>query len=225
MSTPFWIAHHPEEQRCRCVRLCGLDICARCLGLYPLLFALLCVEMAVRAPGPRPFEVWILAALTMPALFDWARGRFEPQSGSNALRIATGALLACALARTIWFHMIQPFHLVSCAHLMWLVLTAAFVEIAAVRHRRQAILAASPEAREFASRSVEELLAGKELPDEVIGGIASGKPLNLVNEGARTEASDGMPPVSMPQELPAAASAGAGKDGRAPSAPVQPKGA
>lgn len=176
MNTPFWIAHHAGEQRCRCVRLRGLDVCARCLGLYPSLLALICVELAVRAPGPMPGEGWILAALTSPALFDWARGRFEPRSGTNALRIATGVLLACALARTIWFHMTQPFHPASCAHFLWISLTAALVEIAAARHRRQAILAASPEAREFASRSVEELLAGQELPDEEIlgGGPADG---------------------------------------------------
>ncbi len=208
MNTPFWIAHHPKAQRCRCVRLCGLDVCARCLGLYPLLFALIAAEMAVQAPGPLPREPWLIAALTVPALFDWARGRFDPHSGSNALRIATGLFLACALSRTIWFHMRQPFHLLACAHLAWLLLSALLIEFAAARHRQRALAdAVRPEERALAALSAEALLSGCDLSCDL-----SDDERALVQGGRAAGAAQGQETSAAPP-APAGAARGAADAG------------
>jgi uncharacterized membrane protein len=203
LSTPFWIAHHPEEQRCRCVRLFGFDVCARCLGLYPLLFVLLGIEMAVSAPLLQAFEPWILTGLTLPSLFDWARGRFEPSSGNNAVRIATGALLACALARTLWFHMVEPLNTFTSAHLSWILLTAALVEITAtVRKARQR----EPRTREALEREIQllsdlcadSLMKEAAQPEAEAGGIEEARPqaeavIETENEIAN-EIAESLPP-------------------------------
>lgn len=173
MNTPFWIAHHAEEDRCRCVRLGGLDFCARCLGLYPALFALIAAQLVTRAPGPQAGEGWLIAASTFPALFDWARGRFDPKSGNNALRIVSGLLLACALSRTIWFHMMAPMNAASVAHLTWILVSALLVEIAAARHRRHARLAEELGEMGQDPEALEALYAGRELPDEAIADMGA----------------------------------------------------
>ncbi len=176
MNTPFWIAHHAEEDRCRCVRLGGLDVCARCLGLYPALLTLIAAQLLTRAPGPQAGEGWLIAMASFPALFDWARGRFDPKSGNNQLRVVTGLLLACALSRTIWFHMMAPLNAVSVAHLTWILVSALLIEIAAARHRRHLRLAEELGEMGQDPKALEALYAGRELPDEAVADM-----------GARTE--------------------------------------
>ena len=110
----FFLSHHRPEHEHRCVRVLGQPICARCLGMYPpLLVGLLLLfwlEGGGRAPaGPLPFEGIILTVLVIPALLDWIRGRVRPRSGSNLVRLSTGALLGLALARTIHLHAQAPF--------------------------------------------------------------------------------------------------------------------
>ena len=147
-TTPLWLSHHTSDQLCRCVEIFGFHVCARCLGLYPLLFALIGLEAAFRAPGLQTWDIPLAVIATLPALIDWGRGQFEPLGGSNFVRIASGVLLAFPLSRTLWIHAHAPLHPWMLAHLGWIFLSAVFI-LAAVRirksHQEALACAASPD--------------------------------------------------------------------------------
>ncbi len=111
----FLLSHHYPEHEHRCVSLFGRPVCARCLGLYPALILGLVGLFWLDGRGPagdmapRPFEGAFLTLLVAPALVDWVRGRVRPSSGSNAVRLVTGALLGLALARVVHLHAKAPF--------------------------------------------------------------------------------------------------------------------
>jgi uncharacterized membrane protein len=104
----FWLSHHHADEHHRTYVLGGVRICARCLGVYPVMLAGIAAQVAVGASTPwRHDPPWAIGLL-IPALVDWARGRFRPHAGSNGLRTATGVLLGLALARTLYIHLREP---------------------------------------------------------------------------------------------------------------------
>lgn len=137
MATPFLLSHHPPSGYDRCVRVGGLHLCARCLGLYPTMFAALAVQIALRSPMAWPGDPWLAFLLPVPALVDWARGKFDPRSGTNASRLLTGTLLGISLGRTLYLHLRKPGFPLTMAQLG--VLTAAFlgVEVASRLRRKR----------------------------------------------------------------------------------------
>jgi uncharacterized membrane protein len=106
---PFWLSHHPPEEYGRTFRIGGVHVCARCLGTYPVLFAALAAQFVFRVPLAWEGDQVLAVALVLPALLDWAHGRFRPWSGTNALRLATGVLLGAGLGRTLYVHLQRPF--------------------------------------------------------------------------------------------------------------------
>ena len=104
----FWLSHHPEEEYNRTYVLGGVRVCARCLGTYPVLLAVLVGLFKVRAPLSWHGDVPGVLGLTLPALVDWAVGRFRPSGGSNAVRTLTGVLLGVALGRSLFVHLQKP---------------------------------------------------------------------------------------------------------------------
>ena len=72
------------------------------------LFAALAVQFAFKAPLEHPMDVAIGVGLLVPALGDWAWGRFHPSAFGNAWRTATGVLLGLALGRTLFIHLQRP---------------------------------------------------------------------------------------------------------------------
>jgi len=117
---PFWLSHHHPEEWNRTYPVAGVRLCARCLGTYPVLFAAIALQFALHAPLVWAYDgVWSLGLL-LPALVDWAYGRFRPQAGSNALRTVTGVMLGLALARTLYIHVQRPLPL-------WLLVQAGVV--------------------------------------------------------------------------------------------------
>jgi uncharacterized membrane protein len=111
----FWLSHHPEEEYNRTYFLGGVRVCARCLGTYPVLLAVMGGLFAVRALRAWPWDVPVVLALTVPALGDWAVGRLRPASGSNAVRTLTGVLLGLALGRSLYVHVQRPLPMVLLA--------------------------------------------------------------------------------------------------------------
>ncbi len=109
MSGPLWLSHHREDELHRTYRLGRWRVCARCLGTYPTLVAVLALQLALRAPLSWPLDKLVALGLLAPALLDWAAGRFRPRWGNNAVRTATGAALGVALGRTLYIHFQQPF--------------------------------------------------------------------------------------------------------------------
>ena len=82
----FWLSHHRPDEWNRTYRFGEVRVCARCLGTYPVMLAALVAQIAARAPIALPGDLVWPAVFTLPALLDWARGRFRPESGSNAGR-------------------------------------------------------------------------------------------------------------------------------------------
>ncbi len=104
----FWLSHHHEDEYNRTYLLGGVRVCARCLGTYPVLVAVMMGLFALRAPLTWPWDVPVVLGLTLPALVDWAVGRFRPASGTNAVRTLTGVLLGAALGRSLFVHLQKP---------------------------------------------------------------------------------------------------------------------
>ncbi len=104
----FWLSHHHENEYNRTYLLGGVRVCARCLGTYPVLLAVMVGLFAARAPLAWSWDVPVVLGLTLPALVDWSVGRFRPASGSNAVRTLTGVLLGMALGRSLFVHVQKP---------------------------------------------------------------------------------------------------------------------
>ncbi|MFH2007295.1 MAG: DUF2085 domain-containing protein [bacterium] len=103
MSDPqrFWrllLSHHGPGEAHRCYRLpwSSLLLCARCLGLYPALLAVVGFEIGVGR-----FESewrWLVAfASVTPAVIDWSGAMLFGGHGSNLVRTGTGGLAGIGL--------------------------------------------------------------------------------------------------------------------------------
>ena len=104
----FWLSHHPPEELDRAWKIGGVHVCARCLGTYPILFAAIAAQLALHAPLAHPLDIPFSLGLLLPALLDWAHGRFRPHSFGNLWRTFTGVLLGLALGRTLFIHLQRP---------------------------------------------------------------------------------------------------------------------
>ncbi|MBK7858354.1 MAG: DUF2085 domain-containing protein [Archangiaceae bacterium] len=132
----FWLSHHHPDELNRCYRFGALHVCARCLGTYPVLFAVFLLQFALRAPLTLAHEVPVVLALTAPALADWAWGRFRPEGGSNGWRTLTGIALGVALGRTLFVHVQRPLPPALLAQLGLVTAVAGPVILATYRRRR-----------------------------------------------------------------------------------------
>jgi hypothetical protein len=104
----FWLSHHPPEELDRAWKVGGIHLCARCLGTYPVLFAAIAAQFGFHAPLQHPVDLPIALGFLVPALADWAWGRFHPHAFSNTWRTFTGVLLGLALGRTLFIHLQRP---------------------------------------------------------------------------------------------------------------------
>lgn len=94
------LSHHRSSELHHCYRLPvtsrGIHVCARCLGLYPLLLATVGLESGVWR-----FESehrWLLAfALVTPAVIDWSGSMLFAAPRSNCRRTITGVLAGVGL--------------------------------------------------------------------------------------------------------------------------------
>lgn len=137
-ESPFFLSHHRPGEHHRCVAIGGLRVCARCLGVYPVLFVLLAAQIAGRAPMTSSLDLAVGFLVPLPALLDWARGRFNPRSGSNGLRFLTGFLLGVSLSRTLYLHLRSPGHPLAMAQFASLALAALLVEVISRHYRLRA---------------------------------------------------------------------------------------
>jgi uncharacterized membrane protein len=130
----FWLSHHREDEYNRTYVLGGVRVCARCLGTYPVLLAVLVGLFALRAPLDWGWDVPVVLGLTLPGLVDWALGRFRPAGGSNAVRTLTGVLLGVALGRSLYVHIQRPLPAVLLAQAA--LVTAVAVPVILATYRR-----------------------------------------------------------------------------------------
>lgn len=132
----FWLSHHPPDEHNRTYVLGGVRVCARCLGTYPVMLATLVGLFVLRAPREWPWDVPVVLGLTLPALVDWAVGRFRPAAGSNAVRTLTGVLLGLALGRSLQVHVQRPLPAVLLAQAALVTVVALPVILATYRRPR-----------------------------------------------------------------------------------------
>lgn len=132
----FWLSHHHADEHNRCYRLGGVHVCARCLGTYPTLFAVFFAQFALRAPLAHPLDLPLSVALVIPALADWAVGRFRPQGGHNLVRTLTGIALGLGLGRTLFIHVQKPLPPALLAQLALVTVVAGPVILATYRRQR-----------------------------------------------------------------------------------------
>ncbi|WP_224245654.1 DUF2085 domain-containing protein [Hyalangium gracile] len=130
----FWLSHHREDEYNRTYVLGGVRVCARCLGTYPVLLAGFFALFALRAPLEWKWDVPVVLGLTLPALGDWALGRFRPRGGTNLVRTGTGVLLGLALARSLYIHVQRPLPAVLLAQAA--LVTAVAVPVILATYRR-----------------------------------------------------------------------------------------
>lgn len=133
----FWLSHHHDDELDRCYRFGAVHVCARCLGTYPVLFAAIAVQLAVRAPLSHPWDVPVGLALVAPATLDWAYGRFHPHRFSNPWRTFTGVLLGLGLGRSLFIHLQKPFPVVLLVQLLGVTAVALPVILATYRRHRR----------------------------------------------------------------------------------------
>lgn len=96
-TTPYLLSHHRASERHRCyspaVAGRSVDLCARCLGVYPgIVLAFAADRWLLASPVP----VSLVALLPLPALVDWSATAFTARRGWNPARTATGLLLGFA---------------------------------------------------------------------------------------------------------------------------------
>ncbi len=94
------LSHHRPRDLHRCYRLGRKDrsihLCARCLGLYPVLLAVVTVEATW---GQLLLEWrWLVGTgLVIPALLDWSGSMLFGAEGTNLRRLLTGGLAGAGL--------------------------------------------------------------------------------------------------------------------------------
>lgn len=132
----FWLSHHHDDELDRTYSLAGVRICARCLGVYPVLLAALAVQIVQRAPLQWRWDGVVAIGLFVPAVVDWAYGRFRPHALSNPWRTFTGVLLGVSLGRTLYIHFQRPFPLWLLVQMA--VVTAVALPVILVTLRRKA---------------------------------------------------------------------------------------
>ncbi|RYZ35051.1 MAG: DUF2085 domain-containing protein [Myxococcaceae bacterium] len=130
----FWLSHHHADEFNRTYLLGGVRVCARCLGTYPVLAAVFVGLFALKAPLSWTWDVPVGVALILPALVDWAVGRFRPASGNNAVRTLTGVLLGLGLGRSLYIHVQRPLPAVLLAQA--LLVTGVAVPVILATYRR-----------------------------------------------------------------------------------------
>jgi uncharacterized membrane protein len=129
----FWLSHHHADELDRTFHFGGVHVCARCLGTYPTLFAAFFAQFKLHAPLSHPLDIVFCSALFLPALADWAYGRFRPHAFSNAWRLLTGVALGLSLARSLFIHVQKPFPFVLLIQIGFVCVVAIPVFLATYR--------------------------------------------------------------------------------------------
>ena len=138
----FLLAHHGPKNLERCYRFWIANrpfwLCARCLGVYPMLAVVFVMQCAIPVPEGWWDIPWLFL-LPIPALVDWGLARLGRRTGSNPGRTITGAVLGLSLGRSIYLNMIRPARALVVWHFGMLVAVVVLLETwARWRSARQA---------------------------------------------------------------------------------------
>jgi uncharacterized membrane protein len=130
----FLLAHHGPGHLDRCYQVWlgrkPIWLCARCVGVYPVLLAMLSVQLVAGYPPSSLDWLWLFV-FPLPALVDWFLARLGFRPGNNVGRTATGVLLGLSLGRMIYLNMIEPFQSLVLVQLTALTGVVVLVELVA----------------------------------------------------------------------------------------------
>ena len=104
-----------------------MALCARCLGLYPVMAAVVALQAVLRPPALGALDWWLVLGGTAPGLLDWGAGFVEPASGNNPRRVVSGILLGAALGRSLWLYFGDPRHEIFWVQVLFVIFTALTV--------------------------------------------------------------------------------------------------
>jgi uncharacterized membrane protein len=128
---PF--SHHHQNQLDRCVMVplgqMKVALCARCLGLYPVMLVVLAGQIAAELRPSRPLDWWIVTVGIGPALADWALSRLDAWRGNNTLRVVTGAIAGASLGRSLYLYFRDGLSEVFLVQVLLIVFSVVAVEI------------------------------------------------------------------------------------------------
>jgi uncharacterized membrane protein len=130
------LSHHHHHQLDRCVMLPlgqkKVALCARCLGLYPVMLLVLAGQIVAKLRPSMPLDWWIVTVGIAPALADWALSRLDAWRGNNTLRLVTGAIAGAALGRSLYLYFRDGRSEVFLVQMLLIVFSVVAVEIVRV---------------------------------------------------------------------------------------------
>jgi uncharacterized membrane protein len=106
-------SHHAPEQHDHCLFLPlpggrRLPLCARCLGIYPMMLVVLALQLTGRLDLAWT-DPWLMILLPLPTVIEFLGEQTGRVQGSNRLRILTGLPLGVALGRMFLRYFQDPF--------------------------------------------------------------------------------------------------------------------
>jgi uncharacterized membrane protein len=94
-TIPYLLSHHEEKEYYKCVRIRGIVVCTRCLGVYlgiiTSIIFILTGNLLIKEN-----VVWVVSIFPMFALLDWAMTSFTLNKSNNYFRIVSGFFLGVA---------------------------------------------------------------------------------------------------------------------------------
>ncbi len=128
----FFIAHHFAGDLDHCYQVWlgnrPLWICSRCLGLYPMLVAVLIVQFRLSLQTGW-YDIPWLFVVPLPSLVDWGLARLGLWGGTNPTRTLIGALLGVSVARTVYLNFLDPGDQLVMIQLACFIIIVAGVEL------------------------------------------------------------------------------------------------
>ncbi|MBU1510788.1 hypothetical protein KKD52_10540 [Myxococcota bacterium] len=110
----FALSHHHDDacpSRCWRVGSTSWWLCARCLGLYPAMFAAMILEPLLFAEIPLTTRAAMFAITVTPAWLAWSHDQLFPERPwPRAVATLTAVPAGLGTGLWIWSHIREPFH-------------------------------------------------------------------------------------------------------------------
>lgn len=109
----LFFSHHAPEQHDHCLLLPlpggrRLPLCARCLGIYPMMLVVLALQLSGRLDLAWT-DPWLMIVLPLPTVVEFLLEQTGRIHGTNRLRILAGLPLGVALGRMFARYLLDPF--------------------------------------------------------------------------------------------------------------------
>ena len=137
----LWLTHHPPAEWDRCVHAGPVRVCRRCVLLWPLVYAFVGFQIALRAPAYHPLD-WALPLLLLPPVVEYVAVHIEAWRYQARRTYWLTPMLALGLGRLFYRYACSPFDDVTLAALAAVALPCAW---AAWHHANTRVVSLPPE--------------------------------------------------------------------------------